>query len=175
MIFFTSDQHFGHANIIRFCDRPFADTDEMNDALIANWNAVVTNRDAVYIVGDLMFRLEIEPEVILRQLKGKKRLIIGNHDKSWMPKVELNRHFESVEHYQIIAASEGKVTLCHYPMMSFGSKWHIFGHIHNNKPDSFWPLLRSMDNALNASVEVNNYRPATFDELIYNNTVFRQS
>jgi calcineurin-like phosphoesterase family protein len=78
-----------------------------------------------------------------------------------------------VEHYAIIALSEGSVTLCHYPMMSFGSKWHVHGHIHNNKPESYWSLLKTMDNALNASVEVNNYEPVTFKELLENNRRFK--
>jgi len=173
MILFTSDQHFGHANVIRFCDRPFADADEMNAAMIANWNEKVTNRDVVYIVGDLMFRLANEPETILRQLHGKKHLIIGNHDKSWIPKVDLSRWFDSAEHYRIIATGGGKITLCHYPMMSFGSRLMVHGHIHNNKPESYWPLLRTMDNALNASVEINGYAPVTLDELIENNRKFK--
>jgi len=169
MIFYISDTHFGHANIIKHCNRPFADVDEMNEALIMNWNNKVTNQDIVYICGDLMFRSVTAPEMFLSRLKGKKHLIIGNHDKSWMPKVDLSRHFESVDNLKIIAVSEGKITLCHYPMMSFGSHYHIFGHIHNNKSDTYWSLLRSMDNAMNASVEINNYEPVTFAELVRNN------
>jgi len=173
MIYFTSDLHLGHANVIRFCGRPFADADEMNAALIANWNAKVTNADRVYIIGDLMFRFAGDPETVLRQLRGKKHLILGNHDKSWTRRADLSRHFESVEHYAIIALGEGSVTLCHYPMMSFGSKWHVHGHIHNNKPEPYWSLLKTMDNALNASVEVNNYEPVTFKELLENNRRFK--
>ena len=173
MIYYTSDLHFGHANIIRFCNRPFADVKAMDDALIAAWNERVTNSDKVYIVGDLMFRAEQPPETYLDKLKGKKYLIIGNHDKSWMNKVKLDKYFESVERIMVFANGRNKVTLCHYPMMCFEGAYLIYGHIHNNKTDNYWPLLRTMDNALNAGVEVNNYQPVTFDELIANNMVFR--
>jgi len=173
MIYYISDLHLGHANIIKLCNRPFADVDEMNATLIANWNARVTNGDTVYICGDLMFRSATVPELFLCQLRGKKHLIVGNHDSSWMKKVELSQYFESVENLKIFSNGKYKITLCHYPMMSFEGKYLIHGHIHNNKNDSYWSLLRSMGNALNTSVEINNYAPATFDELVVNNARFR--
>jgi len=54
MIYFTADQHFGHANIIKLCSRPFSDVHEMDEALIENWNRRVTNGDTIYIIGDLL-------------------------------------------------------------------------------------------------------------------------
>ena len=173
MIYYISDLHLGHANIIKLCNRPFADVDEMNAALISNWNTRITNGDTVYICGDLMFRSATEPELFLRQLRGKKHMIVGNHDSSWMKKIELSQYFESVENLKIFNNGRHKITLCHYPMMSFEGKYLIHGHIHNNKSDSYWNLLRSMDNALNASVEINNYAPVTFDELAENNMRFK--
>ena len=56
MIFFTADQHFGHFNIMRLSKRPFASLDEMNEAMIARWNAKVRDEDTIYILGDLFFR-----------------------------------------------------------------------------------------------------------------------
>lgn len=96
MVYFTADTHFDHANIIRFCDRPFATVEEMNETLIANWNRKVRANDTVFIMGDMFFRTT-DPEPILRRLKGKKHLIVGNHDSQWMKKVDLGRYFESVE------------------------------------------------------------------------------
>lgn len=87
MIYYTSDLHLGHANVIRHCDRPFADADEMDAALINNWNAKVHRNDTVYIVGDFLFRAKRPAEGYLSSLKGKKHLIIGNHDKYWMKKI----------------------------------------------------------------------------------------
>ena len=53
MIYFTADTHFGHINVIKLCNRPFATIDEMNEKMIENWNAKVTNGDTIYILGDL--------------------------------------------------------------------------------------------------------------------------
>jgi len=173
MIYYTSDLHLGHENIIKLCNRPFSSLDEMNETLIENWNKRVTNLDKVYILGDLMFRSEMEPNTVLSRLKGKKHLIVGNHDHSWMKKVNLGQHFESVENLMVLENGKGKITLCHFPMMSFEGKYLIYGHIHNNKPQSYWPLLKTMENAFNTSVEVNDYKPVSFEELIENNAIFR--
>ena len=175
MIFYTSDLHLGHANIIKLCNRPFSDVDEMNAALISNWNNRITNGDTVYICGDLMFRSATGPELFLKSLKGKKHLIPGNHDSAWMKRVPLSQYFESVENLMIFSNGKHKITLCHYPMMSFNGKYLIHGHIHNNKNDTYWPLLRTMENVLNASVEINKFAPVTFDELIANNVIFKAS
>ena len=172
MNYYTSDLHLGHANIIKLCRRPFYYVQEMDETLIANWNDRVTNDDNIYILGDLMFRIG-NPDRFLSRLKGKKHLIIGNHDASWMKKCEPAKYFQSIERLAVINTGKNKVTLCHYPMMSFEGDYLLYGHIHNHKNDTYWPLLRTMENALNACVEVNNYRPVTFEELIENNRVFR--
>lgn len=62
MIYFTSDLHLGHANVIRHCNRPFSSAEELDEVLIQNWNSRVTNNDTVYILGDLMFRNQKLPE-----------------------------------------------------------------------------------------------------------------
>ena len=79
MIFFTADTHFDHANIIRLCNRPYESIEQMNEDMIGKWNRKVTNSDTVYILGDMFFRSK-DPEAILGRLRGKKYLIIGNHD-----------------------------------------------------------------------------------------------
>ena len=96
MVFFSADLHFGHANIIRHCARPFASVEEMDADLLANWRRRVRADDTVYIVGDLMFYCK-DPESYLWQLPGKKHLIVGNHDPVWMKKVPVERYFESVQ------------------------------------------------------------------------------
>ncbi|MHB1485325.1 MAG: metallophosphoesterase [Saccharofermentanales bacterium] len=179
MIYFTSDLHLGHANIIKLCNRPFSDLDEMNETLISNWNSRVTNGDKVYIVGDLIFRSSIRPETYLDRLKGKKHLILGNHDKSWINKIDTSKYFISVGNMQSIGDGKRKIILCHYPMMSWESmskpSYLIFGHMHNNTKANYWELLKSMPCALNAGVEINNYVPVSFDELVVNNGLFREN
>ena len=80
MIYITADQHFGHANIIKLCSRPFSDVQEMDEALIVNWNRCVTNVDTIYIIGDLFFMNSVSAEEYLKRLKGRKHLILGNHN-----------------------------------------------------------------------------------------------
>lgn len=78
----TSDTHFSHANIIRYCDRPFRDVREMNEALVQNWNAIVATDDVVYHLGDLALGQDIELQIALTsRLHGDKRLVPGNHDR----------------------------------------------------------------------------------------------
>lgn len=175
LIYFISDTHFGHENVIHFCDRPFANMQEMNAALISNWNSRVKGNDTVYILGDMFFRCE-NPEGILQQLKGKKHLIIGNHDSKWMNKVDLDRYFKSVNNMSVISDGKRAITLCHYPMLTWKHamrSYMIHGHIHNNTAADFFPLLVKRDNVLNASVEINGYKPVNFDELFENNQQFK--
>lgn len=81
--FFSSDQHFGHENIIGYCDRPFNSVDHMNRVMINNWNAVVAPDDTVIVVGDFaMGRIEESLELAL-ELNGDKILVPGNHDRCW--------------------------------------------------------------------------------------------
>ena len=177
MVYYTADLHIGHANIIKMCSRPFSDIEEMNEVLIYNWNDSVTNADTVYIVGDLFFRNAVSAGKYLDRLKGRKHLIIGNHDKTWMQNTDVGKYFESVSHMEVINDGKRKITLCHYPLMTWDAMNRtgcmIHGHIHNNRNGDYWPLLQKQDNALNAGVDVNAFRPVTFEELVENNQKFK--
>ena len=175
MIYFIADTHFGHNNIIRFCTRPFSCASEMDEAMAENWNARVGKGDEVYILGDLIFK-HPEPELVLKRLKGRKHLIIGNHDHSWMKDVDSGKYFESVDNYAEIAVGNHWAVLSHYPMLSYlhnDKYFMIHGHIHNNTHEDFWPLLARRPLILNAGVEINNYIPVTLPELIANNEAFK--
>ena len=173
MTFYISDPHLGHENIIKFCNRPFSCADEMDEAIIDNWNSRVTNGDTVRIMGDLMFRNRKHPEEYLSRLKGKKHLIVGNHDKAWMKKVDLSRWFESVEMMTFFTDGDRKITMCHYPMMSWPFSnhdgWMIYGHIHENTNMDYWSLIARNDHMLNAGVDINGFAPVTFEEMQQNN------
>lgn len=78
-IFFTSDLHFGHKNIIKFCNRPWETTEEMDEALIANWNSVVGEKDIVFDLGDFAFATNGRWKELIQRLNGKHYLILGNH------------------------------------------------------------------------------------------------
>ena len=118
MIYFTADTHFGHENVIRFCSRPFSCAAEMDEALIANWNSRVKGNDTVYILGDMFFR-SVNFEEILKRLKGKKRLIVGNHDGSWMTQTDASRYFESIDKFLETTDGQHALTLCHYPLLTW--------------------------------------------------------
>ena len=177
MIFFTADHHFGHANIIKHSSRPFVSVEEMDAALMANWNAVVKPQDTVYVVGDLFFRNTVSAEDYLRKLNGKKHLIVGNHDRDWMKKLDLLCFFESVERLVELNGGTHRLTLCHYPMMTWNhvakGAYMIHGHIHNNTDAEYFTLIRNMSNILNAGVDVNGYYPVSFDTLLRNNEEFK--
>ena len=172
MIFFTSDLHLGHANVIRHCNRPFSSVEEMDEVLIRNWNQRVKTNDTVYVLGDLMFRNHKPPEEYLKQLRGKKHLFTGNHDRDWTKKVQLDDYFESVNKLDFISDGKHQMTLCHFPMMSWPHStraYMVFGHIHNNTDAEYWPLICNSELMLNAGVDINDFMPVTFDEMVANN------
>lgn len=175
MIYFVSDLHFGHENIIHHCNRPFQSCSEMDEVMIQNWNARITPQDTVYILGDL-FLSHRNPEHILSRLQGKKYLITGNHDKAWLKHLE-NKHPGALEAYfedispMICIRLEGRLlVLCHYPLLTWEEReegsWHIFGHVHNDCRH------RPEPNSFNACVELNGYCPVTLEELVENNRAF---
>lgn len=140
-IFFTSDTHFCHSNIIRFCNRPFKDADEMDEALIANWNSVVGPDDIVFHLGDFCFAGSEKWNKILDRLNGKIYLILGNHDERNLRQGYISR-FEWVG-YQMHIYIEGRsIYLNHFPMLCVAGSyrgenatWQLFGHVHSQKRD----------------------------------------
>lgn len=117
-IFFTADHHFGHANIIRFTNRPFKDIDEMNEELIKRWNEKVGKEDFVYHLGDLSLGSPQKTKEILDELNGKIYLIKGNHEKSALTYSE---RFEWIKDYHemyldLKSGESKKVILMHYAM-----------------------------------------------------------
>ena len=175
MYFFTADTHFGHENVIDMCNRPFASINDMNEEIIMRWNAKVKGNDVVYIIGDVFFRCS-DPEEILKRLKGKKRLILGNHDGSWISKVDLKLYFESVENMVEFSDGERGLTLCHYPLLTWKhakKNYMIHGHIHNDTSADYWPLIKARERILNAGVDINNFEPVSFEELVANNLKYK--
>ena len=133
MNLYTSDLHFGHANVIRFDHRPFLDVDEMDRFLIQMWNHRVQPDDHVYILGDVCYRNTKPEEWYLRQLSGHKHLIIGNHDNADTV-AALRNMFEDIAEYREINDSGRQVVLCHYPILGFHDHYfgwtHLYGHLH---------------------------------------------
>ena len=182
--FYVADTHFGHENIIRLCNRPFKNAEEMDEVLIQNWNSVVTDADTVYILGDLAFsKGEKKPSDYLRELKGRKIMILGNHDYDISKNIRRyidNRYLDSIHDYfelfEDIGSDRRKVVLSHYPMVEwngyFRNSIHLYGHIHNNVENNAYKIMRNIDNAYNVGVDIINYMPQRLEDVIKLNKNF---
>lgn len=168
MIFYTADLHFGHRSVIIFDNRPFADVDEMDSALINLWNQRVGDEDHVYIIGDFAFRNEKSEEWYLQRLKGHKHLVIGNHDGKLLKNAAAMRYFESVDKMMHVSDDGTQICLCHFPLAEWNGfkrgHSHIYGHIHNRK-DATWEFMRTRNNAYNAGCMLYGYMPVTLQEM----------
>lgn len=154
-IWVTSDTHFNHNNIIRYCNRPFADYNHMNEVLIERWNAVVKPQDKIYHLGD--FYIGYSVKTILSRLNGHKRLILGNHDNG--KDQDIQRHFEKISMWRMFP--EFKLILTHVPIheSSFRHKCelNVHGHTHDKgSPEGPYKCV---------CVELTNYTPVNIEEL----------
>jgi calcineurin-like phosphoesterase family protein len=170
MTYFISDLHFGHHNIIKYCNRPFGSVEDMNKQIVDRWNQKITDDDTVYILGDIALSKDNVDKV--KELKGKKHLIIGNHDYHNLGQIKKSKCFESVSYMKVITLDDKTITLCHFPTYSFIGDYMVYGHVHNNENDQSWLAVRTKPNMLNAGVEINKYVPATFKELQENNAKY---
>ena len=119
MTYYTSDLHFGHENILRLCNRPFASVEEMDEALIERWNKKVHKNDVVYMLGDIIWKKSLL-EQYMKRLKGIKILITGNHD-TWAKDKATYANFEKVMSYLEINLEGHPITMCHYPMLEWNA------------------------------------------------------
>ena len=160
--FVIADTHFNHKNIIRYCNRPFADVEEMNAALIANWNSVVSDEDIVIHLGDIaMSRKKHEVAAFIKQLKGRKWLVTGNHDEFTVADY-YEMGFEYVSRHPIIFNQY--FILSHEPIFITESMPYanIYGHVHDN------PMYKDKtENTWCVSVERINYTPIELSEFTF--------
>lgn len=136
MIFFTSDLHLGHANIIRHCSRPFAGAAEMDSAILAAINATAMACDTLWILGDFAFRGR-DPRHYRDQIACRDvRLLVGNHDKR--SKCEA-AGFSFVGNVAEISVGTQRIWMSHYAHRSWPKShrgsWHLYGHSHGTLSD----------------------------------------
>lgn len=183
-IFFTSDLHFGHANVIKFSNRPFKDLEHMTSQLIRNFNKTVPPDGLTYFVGDICFLGAEKNREIISQLNGTKVLIRGNHDRGIQSSYDSG--FDVVLNSATIFIGKQKVTISHCPLPNTfrentenfkGGKtsenwhgenryldyivpnegqFHLHGHIHS--PNS-GASQRELGRQFDVGVDANNYRP----------------
>lgn len=131
-IFVTADTHFGHQNIIKYCNRPFMSTEEMDAALIKNWNETVSNKDLVIHLGDFALGSRDYTASIIKKLNGKKYLIMGNHD-NFSESFYRENGFDKVSSFPIIY--NDFFLLSHAPLQLSETTpyFNFYGHIHNDE------------------------------------------
>lgn len=156
-VFFIGDTHFGHANIIKYCKRPFSSAQEMDAMLIKNWNDVVEPGDTVYHLGDFAF--DRHPEKYLNRLNGIKHLIKGNHDKQ----PSIKHGWASINDYREIRVEGQHIVLFHFACRvwhrSHKGSWMLYGHSHGTLPDD--RTLLSID----VGVDCHNFKPISFNQI----------
>lgn len=168
MIYFTSDLHFYHKNVIDFSQRPFSSVEDMNKALIDNWNARVLPQDTVYILGDVTLKGTKEAQECLSQLRGKKYLVKGNHDL-FVEKDYFNHSlFEGVCPYMEIRSNHQLYVLCHYPIEEWNGYFrdtiHLHGHIHG-VPQYNINQRNKGNRRYDVGVDANQYAPVSLAEI----------
>ena len=191
--YYIADLHLGHANSIKFDNRPFADLNEMHRTIIDNWNAVVRTTDTVYILGDFCISRDDAVNRILCHLNGKLHLIIGNHDSYLEDRHFDKSWFKSIDAYKEIRDNGRMVILSHYPIFCYKGQYRknqdgspktymLYGHVHNTQDEvlvnrfimetrntkvvsrhSAEPELIPC-NMINCFCMFSNYQPMTLDE-----------
>ncbi len=138
-VFVISDTHFGHKNIIDYCNRPFKSTEEMDEALIKNWNETVSNDDVVIHLGDFGLGKKEYIASIAKRLNGKKILIMGNHD-NWSEQTYRDMGFHTVSRFPILYADFYLMSHAPIQMPQLTCYKNIYGHVHTdpNYIDTPW-------------------------------------
>ena len=168
MIYFTSDLHFGHDKIIRHTGRPFQNSEEMDKALIKNWNRTIRPKDEVYILGDLTMKGPDFAAGILSQLRGRKYLIRGNHDRFADNPGFHPDCFEWIRDYYELAWQNQTFILFHYPISEWNGYFRgsidLHGHQHNHEEYN----LENLENGLrryDVGVDANGMKPVSIAEV----------
>ena len=174
-IFFTSDFHIGHKNVIRFDGRPFETVLEMHNTIIENWNSVVGEEDVVFYLGDLSFTNEESTKWFISQLNGKIYYILGNHDK--FRDISRLGRFEKIFEYgtEIFVKDEDvqrgyqQIILSHYAIINWNrahhGSWHLHGHSHQSlakNPNFDWYYQRKV---IDVGCNGWDYTPISYTQL----------
>jgi calcineurin-like phosphoesterase family protein len=176
-IFFTSDSHWNHENILKFCDRPFKDVEEMNYKLIENWNNKVPHDGLVFHLGDFAWGGGYEGwKKIREQLNGDIILIEGNHDRKNLTTTAREELFKLVTWQMLIEIEGRKILLNHFPFLCYAGVYRepkklvyqCYGHVHSGpdkKGQDIPRLVHTYPMQYDVGVDNNNYEPISWEEL----------
>ena len=162
-VWFTSDWHLGHARVIEYSHRPYADIEEMNESIITNYNSRVRAGDRCYFLGDFAFVRPPDAVRFVQRLNGQKFLIFGNHDRRLRDNKPFMDEWEWGKDFAEITVDEIKIVMCHYPLLAWNKShygsWSLHGHSHGSLKED--PHARRVD----VGVDPFGYFPVSFDEL----------
>lgn len=171
MIYFISDHHWGHANVIRMSNRPFTNVHEMDQVMLDRWNETVGEDDEVYYLGDLSYKMNPKAFIsqVLNNLNGKIYLIPGNHDRRNLNKyakvIDILEERVYIQH--VYEENTYKFVLDHYPLFSWDGMWrkaiHLHGHTHYNTDDLVYSTI---GHKKNVNCEFLDYRPISIVDII---------
>ena len=170
-LFLTSDSHYGHFNICKYCHRPFQSRSEMDQTLIKNWNAVVPEDGIVVHCGDFMLphNEDIkEYNKYLNQLHGRVLLLRGNHDIASLDWV--SDKLIAVRDQAMIVVDGVKIFAQHYPCAAFNGDYHVYGHIHTLADGTCYGIDGDVTkvmrkNTYDVGVDQNGYTPVSYWQL----------
>lgn len=168
-IWFSSDHHLDHANIIKLCNRPFENVNQMNDVLIHNINKHIKSDDKFYLLGDFAHANFVKTREFRRKIECKKiHFIMGNHDYQSINRKEAELIFGTVDDLTEFRMNKRKYVLCHYPLKEWNGKRNgsvcLHGHNHNNLSCSH-KFGYSNGLILDVGVDTNNFVPYNLDEI----------
>lgn len=163
--FITADEHYGHENIIEYCNRPFANVDEMREALIARHNAKVPDsKNALTIhVGDMFWRTLSSKDVhdILDRLHGRHAYVWGNHEEVFERGDDIHKRFDWLRDRHTLRFNKRQITLDHYAMRvwsrSHNGSWMLYGHSHGELPE--------VGLSFDIGVDSHNFEPWSLEEI----------
>lgn len=159
--FFTSDEHFGHSNVIAYSNRPFSSIEEMNRVLVQNHNSVVKPGDRVIHCGDFTLNKRNYARSIIEQLNGQHVFLTGSHD-NWMKGWEPMKNITLGGYVFERKVQDTYVVACHYAMRVWPRSHYnsimLYGHSHGT--------LAGLKNQMDVGVDVNNYTPISFEEVL---------
>ena len=162
MIYFTSDLHFCHTNILKYQEstRPYTTTEEMNEDIIKKWNSAAKHSDEIYLLGDVSMGHKAEARDLTSRLKGRIHLIRGNHDH-WS-RVQEEELFASANDYKVLKYQGERLVLFHYPIEEWDRCYygdmHLHGHTHGN-------LERKLPNRFDMGWDI-HHRLVPIDEVL---------
>lgn len=174
-LYFSSDSHFNHANIRKYCHRPFEGRKEMNDALIANWNSVVPEDGIVVHCGDFMLPHETsdkEYKKIWEKLNFKLLVLCrGNHDRIDCGTYVYGDKTVEVVDIAMVEVESIKIMACHYPLLAYPADYQVFGHIHTLYDGTCYGIDGDVTTKLrktqyDVGVDQNNYTPVSYWQLV---------